>query len=542
MSEPAYPRVATLKTAAAFRGHLERSGIPLEFDDQLTPPDRSPLAHSIAVNGVTVGNRFCILPMEGWDGTPAGEPSDLTRRRWRHFGRSGAKLIWGGEAVAVRHDGRANPHQLLITPATLPSLAALRDDLIAAHRERFGAQADRDLYIGLQLTHSGRYARPNQYDRPEPRAGTPNPLLDRRFPHGIGFFDDDELDRLVEDFVAAARLARDAGFAFVDIKACHGYLGHELLGARTRAGRYGGTLENRTRFIRDVIQAIRATVRGLEIVVRLSAFDTTPFRRNEQGTGVREADPDERSTRPGFCVVDDDRDLDAALDESRAVVAMLQRLGVGAICVTGGSPYYNPHVQRPAMFPPLDGYEPPEDPLRGVARHIRATALLKQSFPGLVFVGSGYSYLQEWLPHVAQQVIRTGMADFVGLGRMVLAYPELPADVLAGRPLRRASICRTFSDCTTGPRLGLMSGCFPLDKFYAARPEAIQVRDVRTRSAKSLARQDEDEPADRRASLSGERDPTGSASVSSEPDRAGRASLHDRRSLGEGGSGERGRT
>ena len=76
---------------------------------------------------------------------------------------------------------------------------------------------------------------------------------------------------------------------------------------------------------------------------------------------------------------------------------------------TAGSPYYNPHVQRPAMFPPLDGYEPPEDPLRGVARQIRATALLKRQFPRLVFVGSAYSYLQEWLPHVgAARGARTG--------------------------------------------------------------------------------------------------------------------------------------
>src|SRR5438552_18296228 len=159
-----FPRVASLKTAAAFRAHLRRSGIPLEFDDQMAAPDASPLARPIAVNSVSIGNRFCILPMEGWDGTKSGEPSELTRRRWRHFGTSGAKLIWGGEAVAVRQDGRANPNQLLITPATQPALAALREVLIAAHRERFGAQADADLSIGLQLTHSGRSARPNQYD------------------------------------------------------------------------------------------------------------------------------------------------------------------------------------------------------------------------------------------------------------------------------------------------------------------------------------------------------------------------------------------
>ena len=475
----AYTRVAALKTAAAFRAHLADAAIPLEFDDELAPPPSSPLALPFERDGVRVGNRFCILPMEGWDGTPEGRPTELTDRRWRNFGASGAKLIWGGEAVAVRQDGRANPHQLLLTPETQPAIAALRDALVHAHRNRFGANADGDLFVGLQLTHSGRWARPRVYDRPEPMATAAAPLLDRRFPSGVRILDDEELDRLADEFVAAARLAHRAGFAFVDIKHCHGYLGHELLGSRTRAGRYGGSLENRTRFLCHVIDGIRATVPGLKVAVRLSAFDTVPYRRTDTGAGVPETDAPNGF---GFCVVTDEH-LEDALDECRGVLRTLEARGVSWISVTAGSPYYNPHVQRPALFPPVDGYEPPEDPLRGVARQIRATALLKAVCPRLAFVGSAYSYLQEWLPHVAQHAVRTGQTDFVGLGRVALSYPDLPADVLAGRPLRRTAICRTFSDCTTGPRLGLVSGCYPLDPFYAGRPEAATIRTIRTTGA-----------------------------------------------------------
>jgi 2,4-dienoyl-CoA reductase-like NADH-dependent reductase (Old Yellow Enzyme family) len=484
-----YPRVAALKTADLFRAHLRRSGIPLAFDEALAPPADSPLARSIDVNGVRVGNRFCILPMEGWDGTSDGEPSELTHRRWRNFGVSGAKLMWGGEAVAVRHDGRANPHQLVMTVRTQAAIGSLRETLVAAHRERFGAHADADLYVGLQLTHSGRYARPDVYDRPAPIAGCSNPILDRRFPRGIRVFEDGELDALVDDFVAAARLAREAGFRFVDVKACHGYLGHELLGARTRGGAYGGSLENRTRFMRRVIEGIRANVRDLEIAVRLSAFDTVPYRKRE-GDQIGEVEPagDDRAERPGFGVLECDEAIDGALEDARAVLRLLDTLGVRWVCVTAGSPYYNPHVQRPALFPPLDGYEPPEDPLRGVWRQIQATALLKRDFPRLVFVGSAYSYLQEWLPHVAQHNLREGLCDFVGLGRIALSYPALPADVLAGAPLKRGAFCRTFSDCTTGPRLGLVSGCYPLDPFYSARPEAVRIRGVRTGTRPQLAR------------------------------------------------------
>jgi 2,4-dienoyl-CoA reductase-like NADH-dependent reductase (Old Yellow Enzyme family) len=469
-----WPRVASFKAVESFRSYLQAAAIPLELDDALAPAGASPLARPFELGGVRVGNRFCILPMEGWDGSPQGEPSELTERRWRHFGESGAKLIWGGEAVAVRFDGRANPNQLLIGERTLPALARLREALVAAHRERFGASADSDLYVGLQLTHSGRFARPSAGDRPEPLTAYAHPLLDRRFPKGTRVLGDDDLDRLVADFVEAARLARSIGFQFVDVKHCHGYLGHELLSARERPGRYGGSFENRTRFVRDVVAGIRAAAPGLGVAVRVSAFDTVPFRRRGDGVGTPEADS--AGYRYAFGLLPDTGCLDEALEDCRALLRLLSSLDVRWVCITAGSPYYNPHVQRPAFFPPSDGYAPPEDPLRGVARQVQATARLKAEFPELALVGSAYSYLQEWLPHVAQHTIRTGGADFVGLGRVVLSYPELPADVLAGAPLQRKRICRTFSDCTSAPRNGLVSGCYPLDPFYAGHPDAGRLR------------------------------------------------------------------
>lgn len=465
-----YPRVAALRTPEAFRAHLRSLGVALDFDDRVAPAGASPLARPIDVHGTRVGNRFCVLPMEGWDGTPGGRPSELTTRRWRRFGISGAKLIWGGEAVAVRADGRANPNQLLLTRETQPALARLRDDLVNAHRERFGPNADADLHIGLQLTHSGRYARPRQKDRLEPLAGWRNPVLDRRLAESPRVITDEELDRLVDDFVEAAVLAAEAGFAFVDVKHCHGYLGHELLGARGRPGRYGGSIDNRTRFLRSIVEGIRANAPTLAVAVRASVFDTRAYRKGPDGVGVPE-----EGAATGFGLLCDGS-LEAALADVREFLTVVERLDIKLVCVTAGSPYYNPHVQRPALFPPSDGYLPPEDPLIGVARQIEATARLVREFPSLVFVGSAYSYLQEWLPHVAQHNVAHRLTDFVGLGRLMLAYPEFPSDVLASRPLRRACFCRTFSDCTTGPRLGLVSGCYPLDEFYKTHPDAERLR------------------------------------------------------------------
>src|SRR5690606_20243197 len=151
--------------------------------------------------------------------------------------------------------------------------------------------------------------------------------------------------------------------------------------------------------------------------------------------------------------------------------------GVTMINATCGSPYYNPHIQRPAFYPPSDGYQPPEDPLAGCVRQIHAVRELKAALPDVPLVGTAYSYLQEYLPHVAQAVVREGWVDVVGIGRLVRSDWELPAKVLAGAGYRAAKkICRTFSDCTTAPRNGIISGCFPLDEHYKNSPEMAQLK------------------------------------------------------------------
>jgi 2,4-dienoyl-CoA reductase-like NADH-dependent reductase (Old Yellow Enzyme family) len=464
-----YRRVAQLKTADDFRAHLAALGVVMPFDETLRYGPDAPLAQPCEVDGVMIGNRFAILPMEGWDGTGDGRPSELTRRRWERFGTSGAKLIWGGEAVAVRADGRANPNQLLINNDTLADLADLRETLVAEHQRRFGRTDD--LLVGLQLTHSGRFARPNDKTRLEPLLLYHHPLLDRKFgvPADHSLMSDNDVSRLVDDFVRAAKLSHKAGFAFVDVKHCHGYLGHEFLSAVDRPGRYGGSFENRTRFLREIVAGIRAEAPRLGVAVRVSAADWLPFHPGADGRGEPEPPP----TAPyPYAFGGDGTGLGIDLTEPRAFLDLLETLGVRLVCVSAGSPYYNPHLQRPALFPPSDGYLPPEDPLVGVARHLAIAAELKRHRPSLTIVGSGYSYLQEWLPHVGQAVLRTGDADFIGLGRLALSYPDMPADLLAGRPLDRKRLCRTFSDCTTAPRNGLVSGCYPLDTFYKERPEA----------------------------------------------------------------------
>jgi 2,4-dienoyl-CoA reductase-like NADH-dependent reductase (Old Yellow Enzyme family) len=458
-----YPQVKSLRTLDAFRARLTALDLDVPVADAVDPGGA--LAQPVTfVDGSagehTAVNRFAVLPMEGWDGSRDGAPTDLVRRRWDRFAASGCGLVWG-EATAVRHDGRANPHQLVLDDSTVGDLAALRGRL------------DPSQVTGLQLTHSGRWCRPQ--GAPAPRTAYAHPLLDARVGADAStVFTDDELDALATDYVRAAVLARDAGFDFVDVKHCHGYLLHELLSARTRAGGYGGDLSHRTRFLRTVVAGIRGQAPDLAVAVRLSAFDLAPFAAGSGGRGEPEI-----TTAYPFAFGGDGTGLGIDLTEAHELCDLLTELGVGLVSITAGSPYYNPHVQRPAYFPPSDGYRPPEDPLVGVARQLAATAELARAHPALTVVGGAYSYLQDWLPNVAQAGVERGDVSIVGLGRMMLSYPTLAADVLAGRALDARSICRTFSDCTTAPRAGLVSGCFPIDPFYKQHPDRVELTRVK---------------------------------------------------------------
>ena len=493
---PAQPfkltRIPSLKTVADFRNHVASLGLNLPCEDAIVTGAESPLlrpVEGVTVNGKRIGNRWAIHPMEGWDGTTTGGVTDEMRRRWQRFGESGAKLIFGGEAMAVRPDGRANPNQLIIVEENKSGLAELVNILKSAHRERFGTTDD--LVIGFQLTHSGRFCKPNDKFRMEPRVAFRHPILDRKFnvTSDSQVWTDAEIEELIQCYIRAARIAREAGADFVDIKHCHGYLLHEFLGAHTRTGKFGGSFENRTRILREIVAGIRAEGNPIELGVRLSAFDFVPFKPDptraepgKLGPGIPEDFSHCLPYRYGFSV-NMDNPIEHDLTETFRFAELCAELGIKLLNLTAGSPYYNPHIQRPAAYPPSDGYQPAHDPLIDVARQLNAVREIRARAPRSVAVlGSAYSYLQEYLPHVAQYVVRHGWTDMVGLGRMVLSYPGALADATSKGALTPKFICRTFSDCTTAPRNGIISGCYPLDEFYKTKPEFAQLKEVKKRT------------------------------------------------------------
>lgn len=430
--------------------------------------DLSPLFAPTQVAGRTIGGRLVIQPMEGCDGTPEGAPDELTYRRYVRFGAGGAKLIWG-EATAISDDGRMNPRQLLISETTASDLERMLRDCRKAHREACGD--DSDLLLGLQLTHSGRYScrRPmiamhDPLHDPRTIDKRTGKTLDDSYP----LLTDDDLKRIEDEYVEAAKLAHRIGCDFVDLKQCHRYLLSELLASKTRAGEYGGSLENRTRLIRNITLRIREEVPDLILASRMNAYDSVPHSpQGEERIGVPiDHHPPLRTL---FGVSEQDY-LVEDLAEPLQVVKWLADWGISLLNITIGNPYASPHVVRPAEYPPVDGYHAPEHPLIGVARHFRIASAIQAAVPHVPVVGSGYSWLQEFVLEFAAANVASGAVQLAGLGRATLSHPDFVNTARQTGKLNRKLVCRTFSYCT-----GLMrakdhplgqypTGCPPFDK------------------------------------------------------------------------------
>ncbi len=398
-------------------------GVTIPFSDDIRT-----LFSPLDVAGRRLPNRFAIHPMEGCDAEPDGAPGPLTFRRYQRFAAGGSGLIWF-EATAVTPEGRANPRQLWITPANVDGFRRLVDGTRACSSEKH------NVLLVLQLTHSGRYARPD--GTPRPIVAQHNPVLDSRL--GLSpdhpLVSDGELDQLQEAFLHAAELAAAAGFDGVDIKACHGYLVSELLAAFARAdSRYGGSLENRTRFLLEVAGRIRARVPSLLITSRFSVHDGLPHPYGFGADTEEFAEPVELARR-------------------------LHALGSPLLNVSLGNPYHNPHIGRPHDMPVAGGATPDELPLVGVARLLRAAAAIQRAIPAVAVVGTGYSWLRHLFPNVAAGAIARGDVALVGLGRLALAYPDCVRDLEANGALDPEMMCATCSGCSQIMRDGGHVGC-----------------------------------------------------------------------------------
>ncbi len=413
---------------------------------------------------VTLGNAMAIHPMEGCDSTLDGNPDELTWRRYERFALGGAKLIWF-EATAIREDGRANARQLWIHEGNVDEYARLHARMIQLHQEKFGSTED--LLIPIQLTHSGRYSYPKRI------IFYHNPVIDQKTatPADYPVFSDAEMEALEDQYIVGAKLAWRAGFRAIDLKVTHGYLLAEMLGARTgRDGQYAGSLENRTRFIRNVLAKLRAEFgTALTICMRLGCFDSVPYTKNE-ATGLGEPLPYPTPYPWGWGVNDQDP-LTAELTEVKTAIGWFKQWGVQLLNVSIGCPYYNPHIGRPFEKADEGNYEEPEHPLDGVDRHFRIAGELQRAHPDLPMVGTGYSWLQIYSINAAAHNLAAGNIQIFGMGRNALAYPDFAIDAIEKGELDEIRVCKTLTYCTflmrqkNHPLGQFPSGCPPFDKL-----------------------------------------------------------------------------
>ncbi len=406
------------------------------------------LREPLAVGGHVLPNRLAIQPMEGCDGRADGAPDELTRRRYRRFAASGAALIWV-EATAVVPEGRANPRQLMLTAANLDEFKAMVEEIRTVSLCEHGFSP----FLVLQMTHSGRYSKPE--GTPAPLIAYNNPIFEKNAPiDPARVVSDDYLATLPPHFAETARLAAQAGFDAVDIKCCHRYLMSELLSAYEREGRYGGDFAGRTRLLRETVEAVRAAVPSdVMLTSRLNLYDGFP---HPYGFGVTE-----------------EGGLIPVLDEAKQLVALLhETYGMPLLDFTIGNPYVNPHVNRPYD---KGGYLPPEHPLAGVARMMDCVGEVRRAFPQLRVIGSGYSYLRQFAPQLAAGAVESGVCDLAGFGREAFAYPTFARDVLRDGAMDPKKCCITCGKCTELMRAGSVAGCVPRD---AAVYAPIYQRDV----------------------------------------------------------------
>lgn len=448
MSDPPSRYRFKYPDGASLRRELKELGVQLPWSDDLTP-----LFTPLEIGGVRVPNRLAVHPMEGFDSESYGAPGALALRRYKRYAAGGAGLIWI-EATSVAADGRSNPHQMYLHDGSVAAFKRMVEETRRAAGERFGK--DHEPVLVLQLTHSGRWSRPGGARRPVIAHHSPSADHIVGIDTNYAVVSDDKLTSLQGDFVHAASLAAEIGFDAVDIKACHGYLASELLAAFTRDGHFGGSFENRSRFLRETVQRVRDEVPSILVTSRLNAYDGIPY---PYGFGVDRNDPGK-----------------ADLTEPSLLLHELLNAGLALANISIGVPYRTPHLGRP-FDRPVRGTPPsPEHPLVGVSRLVDIAGRMQREVKALPLVGTGYSWLRQYFPQVAAGAISAGEVAFAGVGRLAFAYPDFARDLMERGALDAERCCLGCSGCTELMRAGGPTGCIVRDKECYKLPRHGSVR------------------------------------------------------------------
>lgn len=435
---------------------LEKKIIELGLDIPVYPRVEI-LQQRVHVHNLFVPNRLAIQPMEGFDAKSDGSPGKLTYRRYERYAKGGAGLIWF-EATAINQDCRSNPHQLVLSEKNYEQFEKL-----VSFTRKISNKALKELgfvnksILILQLNHSGRYS--VREGKRYPIRAYYNPELedvnDILKIEGT-VITDNELKDLEDIWVEKAIMAKEVGFDGVDIKACHGYLIHELLSSRHREdSKYGGeSLENRARLYLNIIKKLNKklkTEKDFIITTRMSVYDGIPF---PNGFGVRS-------------IKDENFPASIDLTEPLEVINKLYKKGIRLINISAGNPHYKPQITRPFDTPIKGGVLPAVHPLYDINRLLNLATLVKNHLPeDMVVVGSGYSYLRQFAGYIAAGMAHEKRVDICAFGRMALANPDFPKQIFQDGIIDKKQVCITCSKCSEFMKLGKNVGCATRDPKY----------------------------------------------------------------------------
>jgi 2,4-dienoyl-CoA reductase-like NADH-dependent reductase (Old Yellow Enzyme family) len=360
------------------------------------------------IGTLELGNRVIKAPQGLGYGNRDGTVSERTIRHYRRVAQGGAGLVIVAAAHVDPSIGKSFHGQLLLTD----------DEFVAGLARLAQTIRNEGACAGLQLEHCGR-----QSFLGIPPVKAPSPVPWPAMYEAIGLVPEEltreEIRATVAAFGSAARRAVLAGFDLVELHGAHGYLITNFLSPHTnkRTDEYGGPLENRVRFLAEVIESVRAQVpEGFPVTVRLDGTDYEP-------DGI-------------------------TIEETVEVAQLAERLGIDAVHVTGGDHHTMTFQVSPMLMPR--------------AIHVWAAEAVKRAVEIPVIASGSIT-----LPEIAEDVLATGKADFVSLGRPLLADPFWPAKAKAGRAadIRPCIRCndgcldRTFmryqaSTCSVNPTVG----------------------------------------------------------------------------------------
>lgn len=390
------------------------------------------LAEPLCFDNIKLQNRLGIAPMEGADALPDGSPSELTTRRYVREAEGGSAVIWF-EAISIVPEGRSGATQLMLTKENLENYKKLCSAVKEAGIRANGYAP----YLIMQANHSGRYSNPN--NKPAPMIAYRHPIYEKlRAADDSCIVTDDYLKGLTGKFGEAAKLAREAGFDAVDIKSCHGYLLAELSSAYTRPGLYGGSFENRTRLLREGIEAAKAyETDTFKVTARIGIYDGFAY---PYGFGVKP-------------------NGDAAPDFTEPI-ALIRRLneeyGVHMVNLTMGNPYVSIHVTRPFDH---GKYVPAEHPFIGEARMINGIGTVKKAVPQMKILASAPTYLRQYSDLYAAGAVEEGLCDGMLFGRMSFANPAFPNQIIKEGRIDKSKVCLTCGKCGDLIRAHKPTGC-----------------------------------------------------------------------------------